>query len=55
MKEKDIDASQMLAELGTTVAQAQEQKFFASFFKKEGLPCLTNVSFEARLYQTRSG
>ncbi len=41
----------MLAEPGMTVAQAQEQKFFASFFfKKEGLPCFTNVSIRADRY-----
>ncbi len=34
----------VLAEPDLTVVQAQEQKFFASFFKKEGLPCFQNVS-----------
>ncbi len=36
-----------LAEPGMTVVQAQEQKFFASFFQKKGLSCLTYVSLKA--------
>ncbi len=34
----------MLAEPGLTVAQPWEQKFFASFYKKEGLSCPAEVS-----------
>ncbi len=39
--------AQMLAEPGTTVAQAEEQKFLLLFFKKEGLACFETINLQA--------